>query len=113
MIDWNKPVQTRDGRKVRVLCTDGPKSAPVVGLVDDEYVDRWTLDGSLSVGRWQQHDLINAPEPEQEIVAWAVVTRTGNTVGIFGSRDLAVNAAFYRGDRVIRLTGKCRPGDEP
>lgn len=51
MIDWSKPVQTRDGRAVRVLCTDcaTPTSYPVVALVRDSYgyerVQSYTLEG--------------------------------------------------------------------
>ena len=115
MIDWTKPVQTRDGRKVRVLCTDGPKpDRPIVAVIEGKsIVEDWLPSGRLLHGEPYNSDLINVPEPEREIEAWAIVTRTGNTAGIFGSRDLAENAAHYRGDRVIRLTGKCRTGDEP
>lgn len=36
-IDWTKPVQTINGKKVRVLCIDGPdKLFPVIGIVDNE-----------------------------------------------------------------------------
>jgi hypothetical protein len=33
-IDYTKPVQTKEGRKVRILCTNGPhKTYPVIGIV--------------------------------------------------------------------------------
>ncbi len=67
MIDWTKPVQTRDGRKVRVLCTDGPrKDFPVIALIDG----RQFAEYFMSSGRYMQHgdgqlDLINVPEPQR------------------------------------------------
>ena len=64
MIDLTKPVQTRDGRKVRVLCTDGPEEFPVAG-----YVARakrptvWTRGGHYNLNlREAEIDLINVPE---------------------------------------------------
>lgn len=54
MIDWTKPVETRDGRKVRVLCTDGPGEQPVVGLLDG-FPTTWCLDGRFHVGHGRDH----------------------------------------------------------
>lgn len=34
-IDWTKPVETRNGELVRVLCTNGRGDNPVVYLMDD------------------------------------------------------------------------------
>ena len=59
-IDWTKPVQTRDGRKVRVLCTDGPKRSPVIGIVDgNTYPSIWDGKGKNASSAT---DLINVPE---------------------------------------------------
>ena len=45
-IDWSKPVRTKDGRAVRVLCTDGPGDYPVVGLAQYyPYPLTWTMQG--------------------------------------------------------------------
>lgn len=52
-IDFTKPVQTRDGLKVRILCTDAASlpGFPVVGLVQNEdgseYPETWRLDGKV------------------------------------------------------------------
>lgn len=40
MISMDKACKTRDGRKVRILCTDAPGPYPVIGYV--EYRDRWS-----------------------------------------------------------------------
>lgn len=69
MIDFNKPLQTRDGREVRVLCTDGPGARPVVGYVDNmPLVYEWAISGkNQSRSEESIHDLINVPETK---VVW-------------------------------------------
>ncbi len=48
MLDFTKPVTTRDGRAVRILCTDGQGRRPVVGFVEgDEYPSTWSKDGTF------------------------------------------------------------------
>lgn len=62
-IDWTKPVRTKDGRAVRVLCTDGPGGYPVVGFIGDNTCpDQWTLDGLFCVDERHALDLENAPQ---------------------------------------------------
>lgn len=63
-IDWTKPVRTKDGRAVRVLCTDGPNAAhPVIGiLTDSEHCTRWTINGKWWDGKGSNLDLENAPQ---------------------------------------------------
>lgn len=66
-IDFTKPVQTRDGRPVRILCTERKHdSYPVVGLIEicgKECFYTWDLNG-----RYCEHynnnnlDLVNVPE---------------------------------------------------
>lgn len=51
-IDWNKPVQTRDGLAVRILDLDSKvKGYPVIGCVihpdGQEEVETWTEDGQV------------------------------------------------------------------
>lgn len=67
MIDFNKPVQTRDGRKVRILCTDMKGGGDsVAGLINDdgeETTHSWLSDGSfISHKISDSTDLINVPE---------------------------------------------------
>ena len=68
-IDWNKPVQTRDGLAVRILDLDSNVAGyPVIGCVvhpdGREEVETWTEDGWVSVACAGKHewDLINVPE---------------------------------------------------
>lgn len=56
-------VTTRGGRKVRILCVDGPERWPVVGMLDGD-VCTWSFDG-MSI--WESQNLILPPEP---MVVW-------------------------------------------
>jgi hypothetical protein len=83
-IDWTKPVQTRDGRKVRVLCTDAPGSQyPVIGLIEgDGDPETWTIGGVYAAnGATSNLDIINAPEPAVTLTRWVNVY-PDNTVGL-------------------------------
>ena len=67
MIDCNKPVQTRDGRKVRILCTDMKARDSVAGVITDtdgeDTVDAWQADGHYNISTDASNsDLINVPD---------------------------------------------------
>lgn len=66
MISMGKKYRTRDGRDVRLLCVDGPKLWPVVGIVDgDSHVSCWTLSGKLfDDAEDYRTDLIECHEPD-------------------------------------------------
>lgn len=70
MIDWTKPVQTRDGRSVRILCTDGCVNEwPIVGYIGKDVMPTaWRPSGSVGQPTAKYSgDLINVPEKR---VAW-------------------------------------------
>lgn len=80
MIDFSKPVQTRDGRKARVICTDRKYSLyPVIALIegdnDIENVAVFTKNGHYLYDNGNhQKDLIQAPQHHKHhdvIIAWA------------------------------------------
>jgi hypothetical protein len=68
-LDLTKPVQTRDGRKVRIVCTDYANTykRPIIGLIagfDDgrfghEMMQVYALDGTCTTAA---QDLVNVPE---------------------------------------------------
>ncbi len=66
-LDLTKPVQTRDGRPVRILCTNRQHHAmgAVVGLITDgkgeETVASWDHDGTSSFRDGTSSALINVP----------------------------------------------------
>jgi len=75
-IDWTKPVQTRGGRKVRVLCTDAPDSQyPVIGLIDGGGdPETWTLGGVYAAkGATSNLDIINTPDSPVTVTRWVNV----------------------------------------
>jgi hypothetical protein len=63
-IDWDQPVQTRNGHSVRILANDLEGDEPVIGVITDSTAtQRWRCDGSyLPDGTEHSLDLINVPK---------------------------------------------------
>ena len=77
-LDLTKPVQTRDGRKVRVLCTDGPGELPVVGFIEGNVTTtQWPVGGEYYGGALRNFDLINTPATPRTFERWFNVYDTG------------------------------------
>ena len=85
-VDFSRPVQTRDGRKVRILCTDrkGVGAYSVIGLVsqdnDAESLTEWRIDGTggyhtASGVHFKERELVNVPE---KIKGWRNTWIDGN-----------------------------------
>lgn len=71
-IDFTKPVQTRDGRKVRILCTDADctylgQPQPIIGVVGTHAPTSWSADGVYADGTYSNNDLINVPAPKKKV----------------------------------------------
>lgn len=61
MLDRNKPVQTRDGRKVTIYAWDAPSTLPIHGLVEGSpRPAAWCMYGQSPVSN--KFDLINTPQ---------------------------------------------------
>jgi hypothetical protein len=81
--DLTKPVQTRDGRKARIICTDRKgDNYSIIALVtsvydgeEDEDTNMYTTEGLYWCdGQITDLDLINIPERHEHadlIIAWA------------------------------------------
>lgn len=81
--DPSKPVQTRDGRKARIICLDKKGDFPIVALVstvfdeDDENPLSYTAEGRYYKHKDEEDsvlDLVNIPQrrPHADlIIAWA------------------------------------------
>jgi hypothetical protein len=71
--DPTKPVQTRDGRKARIIATDLDAEQNIVAIVEGpdgkEYVETYCPNGHLVKNKVTVSDLINIPEK---------ITRWGN-----------------------------------
>ena len=79
-IDWSKPIQTYDGKKARVLCTDLADSEyPVVVAVSVggiEIPDKCTHNGIFPPGSLLRKDPIENV-PKKKITRWAHVDGAG------------------------------------
>lgn len=80
MLDVNKPVQTRDGSKVRIICTDAKLNsnesivALVVGLDGWEFPFTYRSNGRYNKNKEHALDLVNIKTPRKHadvIKAWA------------------------------------------
>jgi hypothetical protein len=75
MFDPTKPVQTRDGRKARIICTDRENvEYPIVALIasagGEEIAATFTDDGRFYyAGREDDDDLVNVPETTERSFA--------------------------------------------
>ena len=103
-LDLSKPVQTKGGLPVRILCTDGPSlNSPVVGFVGNNvHTTSWTKGG-----RWSSStakgcmDLVNVPSPPpaeatREVYLWRSISLTGKPSRVFTtvSPDLRKDATL-------------------
>ena len=96
MIDWEKLIETRNGRKVRVLCRDRKSERyPVVALVGERAdIISYTEDGVHNANAGTEDlDLVNVPEP---IVRYFNIY-SGDLVSVclHKSREGADSAAEY------------------
>ena len=91
-------VVTRDGKNVRIVCTDKKgNDYPVVALIEWEKTEEacdYTKDGCLNDGRTTEYDLFFAPEKRE---GWVNVYKDGEYVYtreyIYGSKEKAKDIA--------------------
>ena len=96
----NRKVVTRDGRQVRILCTNAKNIYPIVALVDNGKIE--STENYMSNGRYLETeecvlDLFFASEKRE---GWVNVYRIADTDEleasiIFNTKE---EAEFYRGD---------------
>ena len=77
-----RPIVTRDGRSVRIICTDrNYKEFPIVALAQicgEERVCCYTEDGVYLNDTQCSRDLFFAPEPKNQKVGWMNVCKYGD-----------------------------------
>jgi hypothetical protein len=93
--DPTKPVQTRDGHKARIVCTDYKGGGPILGLVSNlagnaEAAYAFNLDGTHVYGG-KQHDLMNVPEKR-----WINLYQDGCGIYYRSERDAENNIDKFR-----------------
>ncbi len=107
-LDLTKPVQTRDGRPVRILATDLKGEYPIAGAVlfdNHEQVHTWTAEGVFVAGVTDDNfDLVNVKR-----VAYVNMYDNPISAGfMYGTRVAADNAASP--DRTARIRVEFTPG---
>ena len=69
--DWE--VVTREGRPVRILCTDlDDNDYPVAAVVGNFHVDKYTAEGLFHAGRETKYDLFFASEKHE---GWVIISK--------------------------------------
>ena len=96
----NRKVVTRDGRQVRILCTNAKNIYPIVALVDNGKTE--STENYMSNGRYLETeecglDLFFASEKRE---GWVNVYRIADTDELEASCIFSTKeeAEFYRGD---------------
>ena len=71
-LDLTKPLQTRDGRNVTLITTNGRDPWPLVGYTGDDYgVPKvWDKNGNYIKEIDRSFDLMNAPEKKRSGEVW-------------------------------------------
>lgn len=102
--DVTKPVQTRDGRPARIVCTDRKhRDGPILALIPypkgHPHEGQETIKTYYPSGRWVEQfersdDLVNVPERRSEFR----VVYSDNSLGYLLSRipDYALGTAFVK-----------------
>ena len=69
--EWE--VVTREGKPVRILCTDlDDNDYPVAAVVGNFHVDKYTAEGLFQAGKETKYDLFFAPEKHE---GWVNIIR--------------------------------------
>ena len=108
-VDWSKPIQTRGGRKARLVCTIPPVGGAETRVVtlDEQSLRLYYEAGNYIRDDRDNDDIINVPPRKvtREIEAWAVVDDAGDVVFVshldHQSRSVADSVAY----KLVRLIG--------
>jgi len=78
MISLDKEYRTRGGRKVRLLCVDGPDERyPIVGITEGLLsANKWSSDGVYLLDHIHEFDLIES-KPRVKKTVWINVHNDG------------------------------------
>ena len=92
--DPSKKVVTRDGRAVRIICTDMKSRYKIVGLVydkkdDTESIEIFQENGTLFIHTTSNYDLFFAPVKKRRVVNIYDITRTNCISRIYNTKEEA------------------------
>lgn len=102
-LDLNKPIKTRDGRDVRIICTDRKsKYFTIVALITNQYKEdyfSYTKDGEFYYGEENSRDLVNVKEKK---TGWVNIYKLDNKQCLIGTiYKTKDEAKFHEDDRII------------
>jgi hypothetical protein len=92
IFDPTKPVQTRDGRKARIICTNRTERLgyPIVALIfeqnDIERIETFSVKGETLQGCPHSNDLVNVPIKKS---GWINVYADGTSYGVHATQNVA------------------------
>ena len=93
--EWK--VVTREGRPVRILCTDlDDNDYPVAAVVGNFHVDKYTAEGIFHAGEETKYDLFFASEKHEGWINIYADINDNSYPGnhIFKSKEEAIEAAY-------------------
>jgi hypothetical protein len=87
-LDLTRPIQTRSGRPVRILATDGKYTSngviqPIIAAVEDGFLGFWSMDGTFNQNSPGPGglDLINVPPSKvKKTVELRIIRRSGGSI---------------------------------
>lgn len=108
-LDLSKPIQTRDGRKVRVVDTNlinGGRS--ILAVVTPEYGDEYTISvyssGSIWEGEENKSDIINVKPKQTVYITLFTVHTIGRYVGsiVHNTEITSLEEAIAKGKYIFK-----------
>jgi hypothetical protein len=89
-LDLSRPIQTRNGRPVRILTTDAKYRSnnvlqPIIAVIDDSFVGFWSIDGTFNENDRNKpgdYDLVNVP-PKKTTVAACIRLYRDPQIGVY------------------------------
>lgn len=103
--------ETRDGKQIEILKTDGPDRNPIIGMeVKHGLPLGWYPDGRYLQGRAENaRDLIRRVEPEREGIVWVNVDEDERIYGFKTFVEAEYGCAYRNRIARIRVPFKWRP----
>jgi len=98
MIDFDKPLETRDGRKVRIYASDGAGIYPIHGAIFDDDLGGWSFESWEADGKYwdstegELWDLVNV---KKKYSGWIVIHK-------------AVSGGYYPSSSIYETETICR-----
>lgn len=111
--DTTKPVQTRDGRKARIICTDAKGKYPLVALVDTEENEmalNYLQNGKFFSDREHNNDLVNIPETKT-VEFWVNVYNDGEVGNAWRTKEDAIGCRDVGLFAVKKVTIEVKEGE--